>query len=640
MDTGISSYDGGNWDNKNDGERQQQHHQHRQGEPPYYIVRANTNATAAMTTTTTANEEHLALVRFVHRLGSTINNNDAGIPDDKDLRKQAKLLMSLCCSTTATASTTSSSSSSAPNNAADVVIVRHRQHASGRSTPDSDAASSGYVSSSSLSTSRSSGRRAFNFTCPSLSLSTSDGADREEDGHNAATEFSVLKANRMQIETPAALLQRPLKVEDWGALRLSARAMARNIMQSFQRATEWRIQSWEAMLSNRLVEAERQMLQGGCVKDDVKALLETDEARLILHLRNLMKVVKVSVATTCFKVQRRIDLDDKTSPAPLRSQSAAAGSRGVNVRRYSALAESEYTYNVVHALVLDCNLNILTPAGNISIDLEIPGTIQGDFLSGESGYADLSGIDINLNTAILSSMIEKGCRTVVRASVEAMLKDEAAASANVPEATLAAPVGTSVATGSKKSQPTTEAVAAAAAMPIASAEEDHAVAQQDALPAAAATTTTTTMPLKQPAAVVPVRTPLPTRSTPPLRAMVSSGSAQSGPFVTPRDTSSPVYATDSDPEDRPVMLAMPSDFDNRTRKHPLRMISPHPKRRRGAAGTMPSATSTFVPNRLLLNLISPQATVARMPLVGNGGQSPDLPMLVEAACAAMQSKAR
>jgi hypothetical protein len=85
--------------------------------------------------------------------------------------------------------------------------------------------------------------------------------------------------------------------------------------------------------------------------------------------------------------------------------------------------ESEYKYTVSHVLSMDCVLNLLTPAGYSEVALNVPGVITGTFLSTEPGVEELTAVNVELETNILASMVEKSCRIVVRSSVEAMTSD-------------------------------------------------------------------------------------------------------------------------------------------------------------------------------------------------------------------------
>jgi hypothetical protein len=327
----------------------------------------------------TSNEQ-LALIGFAHILGSSMLNNDPGIADVNDVRKEARLLMSLACSP--------------PTNITEE---------SGRITPQSD------VSSCYSTSSR---RDSFSFTCPSLSLENHSQGFKE-DGQGKNTEPSS------ETRTPAALLGRVLKVDDKDALRLSSEAMARNTMQSYQNALAWRIQSWANALGRVLAHKEKVLKQEQASEDEIKKLLTSSEAQLILKLREIADTIQVLDASTTFKVSpQRVPKTDASEP-PSKKQ------RVEEEEDMTSLEEHEYQYHVAHMLTVEVFLNILTPgAGYIQIDLQVPGTMKGTFLSTESEGEQLTDVTIELNTEMLASMIEKSSRMVVRSSVEALLKEE------------------------------------------------------------------------------------------------------------------------------------------------------------------------------------------------------------------------
>jgi hypothetical protein len=182
---------------------------------------ANTPVTICQTSskvTDGTTNEQLALIRFANLLGSSISSDEPGIANEKDVCNEARLLMSLSCSS--------------PTNISEE---------SGRTSPESDSSScQTYSSTSSVQ------RNSFTFTCPSLSL-----------GNPFREELSAIRDESSESAPPAALLGRILKVDDRDALRLSAEAMARNMMQSYQKAMQWRIQqSWVDQLSRVLLSKE------------------------------------------------------------------------------------------------------------------------------------------------------------------------------------------------------------------------------------------------------------------------------------------------------------------------------------------------------------------------------------------------
>ena len=159
----------------------------------------------------TSSSEQLALSSFAHQLYSVSSSNDPCIAEENDVRQEAKLLMSLACLT--------------PN----TISVQ-----SGRVSPPSDS------STHTVSSKRT--RDSFRFACPSLSLE-----DHSQEGGLQNTTLPSSQPSSSQNKTeiaPAALLGRVLHVDDRDALRLSSEAMARNIMQSYEKAIHWRIQSW------------------------------------------------------------------------------------------------------------------------------------------------------------------------------------------------------------------------------------------------------------------------------------------------------------------------------------------------------------------------------------------------------------
>ena len=369
----------------------------------------SSNNAAATCIPSPPSSEVCALTRFAYTLGSIVRNNDPSIVNNNDVRREAKLLMSLSCSSpihgmgnverrtaagndnnkemTQSVSSSSSSSSSSTT--------------SGRNTPVHSITSTG--SSTSTSTSVGSSRRSsFCFTCPSLSLNDT--------------------RNSNSTNTPGSMLSRTLKVDDKDALRLSSEAMARNVIESFQKAMEWRIQSWVDSLSRVLVIKEREFSNDGNQQHE---LIYSNEALLVAALREIEGKVQVREATTAFKVMNKVSSVDEMG-TPLKKQRLVEQEQEEEDCR-SVLEEGEYFYDVIHVLEMQCSLNISSPAGNVQIDLNVPGKIQGSFLSSEEDHNNvdkLTDVTIDLNTEMLASMIEKSSRVAVRASTEALLKGE------------------------------------------------------------------------------------------------------------------------------------------------------------------------------------------------------------------------
>jgi len=346
-----------------------------------------------------AAKEHRALIDFAERLGSSISKNEAGIADEPKIRLEAKLLMSLLSSnphmvtyeTEALSSSSSSTSSSSVND----------QYSSDSSLPGPYR------------------RESFRFSCPSLSLDSkrqNHGVDVDRKNVKKSTGTSGTDDGAGIPPPPADLFSRALKVDDRDASRLSAEAMARNLLLSFQRALRWRIEAWCGPVSSALVRKERALVMRKASEDEIKGLLRSREAQLLLVLREAGQKLDVLHARTRFnvlphKVRKNVD---ETQP---RKKS--------RVSETSELLqfEPEYQYSVAHSLRMEGTISLCTPVGHSEIDLEVPGVVQGTFLSSEPGIENLIAIDVELDTDILASMVEKSCRIIVRSSVEKILAD-------------------------------------------------------------------------------------------------------------------------------------------------------------------------------------------------------------------------
>ncbi len=147
------------------------------------------------------------------------------------------------------------------------------------------------------------------------------------------------------------------------------------------------------------------------------------EALVIKTLREIEGKVQVLEATTAFKVLNKVSQVDETGSALKKQRKGEEEDR-------TGLGEGEYVYDVIHILEMQCSLNISTPAGNVRIDLNVPGKIKGTFFSSEDEDCNdkLTDVRIDLNTEMVASMIEKSSRIAVRASTEALLKGDLAVS--------------------------------------------------------------------------------------------------------------------------------------------------------------------------------------------------------------------
>lgn len=275
----------------------------------------------------------------------------------------------------------------------------------------STATPDGIETDSSSEASAYSRKEEFRFTCPSLSLERT----------TSVSSPSLIRRVSQQSPSPDVLLRRPLTVEDRDALLLNADAMARNILQSYQKAMEWRIQVWTAALSRTLVAEEKSRIAQGASEEELKELCELPEALLLLALREVGKRIHVTGAGTTFRVQGECSEDTCTDRPPIKK-----------ARTESSQPEFLDNVTVKHDVVLDCFVTLHTPAGHSEITLEVPGTMEGVFVRGESFTDDITSVVIDLNTEILAAMMEKSCRKIVRLSTQSLLEHDISPSDSPP----------------------------------------------------------------------------------------------------------------------------------------------------------------------------------------------------------------
>lgn len=338
--------------------------------------------------------EQALLVEFVRCLGSYSNSLERGsfIVDERKTRQEAQLLMNLL--------------TSANINSKRKIVTYSTKPLSVNETNQSWT-----VEKLLRPTTH---KNSFRFTCPSLSLET-----------NAGTAPERLPTNTVDDDASSPiLLGRPLTVDDPDALRLSADAMARNISNSFQKAIDARVLVWIEALATKLLQTENHMVQTGAELEDVKVLLTTSEAALIRQLRKAGTDISVTGVHTSFQVlTERIDVSRDGRPPEAKKQCIRKGEALETVQ--SVLEEQDdYHYTVLHCLIFQSTIYLTTPAGFSEISIEVPGVIEGTFFSSSSVPGKLCSVKVNVDTSILAAMLEKSCRTVVRASVEACLDVE------------------------------------------------------------------------------------------------------------------------------------------------------------------------------------------------------------------------
>uniref|UniRef100_A0A7S2YGS8 Uncharacterized protein n=1 Tax=Entomoneis paludosa TaxID=265537 RepID=A0A7S2YGS8_9STRA len=487
--------------------------------------------------------EQEALAEMAYRLSSS---NEVGEhEDDGSTRREAKLLMSL------------SAFPQTPDQS-DLDLI---------SSSESD---SSYMSDSSRSES-------FTFVCPSLSLESAGSAlqhaYRSEKRNLARKVDEAFPKASDPNSSPAKLLGRPLKADDRDAVRLSADAMARNVYDSFRKAIEWRISAWTATLCKSLAHKEKTMLASGSNEEDLKVLLSSSEAALILGLRNLKGAIKVNGTRTTFTVlPQRVDND---------------GDHSFKKRRVTPsgpqLEEGEYQYNVAHSMRFECIVELDTPVGFSEVSLEVPGTIEGTFLSSGYDREEMTFVALDLNTDMLAAMVEKACRKLVRVSLETALKS------SKPEAPKESPAQTKSVTFAAQATPKPKNSARSLITEFATPPK--------------ATTSTVSSPEAVRAALV----------SPPSRHHMET------------NAETPI------PSNTFFLSPIPDDLDSFT----PRRISPAP-RSAGFKNSFPTMSTPYTPKVPITKgsvLVSPPPgeTVYHDT---TGDKGPSLPMLVEVACRA------
>jgi hypothetical protein len=202
------------------------------------------------------------------------------------------------------------------------------------------------------------------------------------------------------------------------------------VLHSFQKAIDWRIQTWVKSLSSTLVKKEKSMLGLGASKEQLKTLLETPEAQLIVTLQGIADQIQVSGAGTSFQVLPQRVEEKKDAEPVLKKQRTEDD----ETQKAKLEEEGDYQYTVAHALVFECVVDLLTPAGYSEVTLEVPGTIEGTFTSAGHDMDNMTSVIVDLDTCMLAAMVEKACRKIVRASAEsAMQPPEPSPSTDLPE---------------------------------------------------------------------------------------------------------------------------------------------------------------------------------------------------------------
>ena len=337
--------------------------------------------------------EQLMLIGFAARLGTCVSHDECE-SDDGDIRSEAQLLMNLLVSnTTAEVDSVEDSWDGVSS-----MIVNEFYCRKGSSKVENR------------------NQNSFQFSCPSLSLdakapltpseSTAPKLRRRLASDDSERSIPSLVAP----PAPIIAMGRPLVVEDRDALRLSAEAMGRNILKTYEKALQWRKQCWVDTLGRPLVDEEAQLKVAGASEGELRALLETPEAKVISSLHKA--TIDVLDARTSFRVlSQRWDKNYGNSElSPLKRRKVVV-----------AGDETGEEYCAAYVLSFQAVFNISSPAGYSQVTLEAPGFIEGKFVSSPAGDVNLTGATVEIDTRVLASMIEKSSRIIARASAEAII---------------------------------------------------------------------------------------------------------------------------------------------------------------------------------------------------------------------------
>ena len=379
--------------------------------------------------------ELLALIGFASRLGTCVSKEDGSIADDGDLRREAELLMSLMTST--------------PNYNSSHI---EKPLDSDKDVGQSIAQPTDELQPHEVSQTQSSPyQQNFAFSCPSLSLDASSFRSKPLPMRRQVTDGDGDNETIMpSLHPPAVLLSRPLGVDDRDAMRLSAEAMARNVLQSFHTAVQWRIDTWANELAKSLVCQEQKLISLEASEDELKALLHTSEARVFASLHQGAGKIDVVDARTSYLVRlHRVDHERREY----------AKSTGTHSKKRKLETDCDSVYRVAHALSFQTVLNLSTPAGFTEVTLEAPGIIEGTFKSTKNGDETLIGVSVQVDTHVLARMMERSsrivARTVAHAGIEARHTEPVIEDVEpLPKRTFSPPQDVTTAPSSDSEEPT------------------------------------------------------------------------------------------------------------------------------------------------------------------------------------------
>lgn len=290
----------------------------------------------------------------------------------------------------------------------------------------------------------------FAFSCPSLSI---DGNhQRAKRTMTAATGRLILAAedaaamdgkdsdsNAPKMQQPADLLGRTLLTHHREGVSEATDVMARNVLQAFSVALEWRYSAWVGSLAKvlRLKKAlmaqeqqhsreERQQGSDGGEAGDADEIVVASsfnedmddgydyaEATAIEYLARTISDLSVIDVKTAFRVQQPSDRELVQPKKRIKVRQVTLENDSGASRLYER--SSPLTFEAVLTVLVGPN------AEPMRVVLGTGGTITGTFAgtsNGAEGEEVLVGVDLKLDTDGLAHSVEEQSRLLVRAAAE------------------------------------------------------------------------------------------------------------------------------------------------------------------------------------------------------------------------------
>jgi len=362
--------------------------------------------------------EFFALIGFAARLG-TCANNDGNCKAEKSVRDEAMLLMNLLKGKRA------SEILSAEIGVKDSPYSKRKLRPQGRDIGN------------------------FSFEFPSLSLQpdarTSAADNTAVSSADNCSMNSTTQTNEAESpsQTPSKLLSRTQCTTNIDGIRNSSESMARNVLESFGAALEWRAKTWIKSLATVLALREQKRIDVRKSEDEPglvipgtstqekenEDLMNSREMQIIdAIVKSSEEVSVVNIKTTFRVLPNRV------------SNSISLGDARCNAKKTKVEPSSPNSneYKVTHKLLFEATISMTSNDGvrYNGVKLHAPGFVQGTFShdTGSRNVGDeiLRGVSMTLDTNALAQALERQSRLVVRKSAETSLVAAGGAYSNKP----------------------------------------------------------------------------------------------------------------------------------------------------------------------------------------------------------------